>query len=51
MTPLGDTAVVTGRTTVTTRDGERLALRFTDVVQRREGRWVVVASHASPLAK
>jgi imidazolonepropionase-like amidohydrolase len=46
---LGDTAIVTGRTTFTTREGRRFALRFTDVVHRQRGNWLVVASHASPL--
>jgi ketosteroid isomerase-like protein len=45
----GDAAVVTGRTTVTTAadQPETLRLRFTDVFIRREGRWQVVASHAT----
>jgi imidazolonepropionase-like amidohydrolase len=48
---LGETAIVTGRTTFATRDGGRMALRFTDVVHRRDGAWVVVVSHASPTAR
>jgi len=28
-------------------DGSRLVLRFTDVAHRRDGRWVIVASHAT----
>jgi len=45
---LGETAaVVTGRNTVTLHDGSRLVLRFTDVAHRRDGRWVIVASHAT----
>ena len=50
--PFGDTAVVTGRTTVTTGDAspETLRLRFTDVFVRRAGRWQVVASHATRVA-
>jgi ketosteroid isomerase-like protein len=43
----GDAAVVTGRTTVTSGAGPALTLRFTDVFVRREGRWQVVASHAT----
>jgi hypothetical protein len=44
---MGETAVVTGRNTVTLHDGSKLVLRFTDVVHRRDGRWVVVSSHAT----
>lgn len=45
---LGETAaVVTGRNTITMHDGSRLVLRFTDVAHRRDGRWVIVASHAT----
>jgi uncharacterized protein (TIGR02246 family) len=46
----GDAAVVTGRTTVTSVGGAdpgTLTLRFTDVFVRRDGRWQVVASHAT----
>jgi hypothetical protein len=47
----GETAVVTGRTTVTTGGANptALMLRFTDVFIRRAGRWQVVASHATRL--
>lgn len=48
----GDTAVVRGRTTASARmNGEAVQarIRFTDVFIRRNGRWQVVASHASPL--
>ncbi len=41
----GDTAIVTGRTTATAPVA--LRLRFTDVFVRRNGRWLVVASHAT----
>lgn len=44
-------AVVTGRTTVAfggTAPGT-LVLRFTDVFIRRNGRWIVAASHATQL--
>ncbi len=45
---MGETAaVVTGRNTITMHDGSQLVLRFTDVVHRRDGRWVVVSSHAT----
>src|SRR5262245_64308 len=47
--PLGDTAVVTGRTSVTTGGATPMtvALRFTDVFVRRSGRWLAVASQAT----
>jgi ketosteroid isomerase-like protein len=47
----GDAAVVTGRTTVTTGGASpgSLVLRFTDVFIHRNGRWQVVASHATRL--
>ena len=45
----GDTAIVTGRTTATASgpSPESVTLRFTDVFVRREGHWLVVASHAT----
>jgi ketosteroid isomerase-like protein len=47
----GDTAVVTGRTkaTVSGATPQTVTLRFTDVFVRRDGRWIVVASHATRL--
>lgn len=44
-------AVVTGRTTATTAGPTPITvvLRFTDVLVRRDGRWLVVASHATRL--
>jgi len=47
----GDTAIVIGRTTATAggADPHTVDLRFTDVFVQREGRWVVVASHATRL--
>ena len=47
----GDTAIVTGRTTATAASTppQTVVLRFTDVVVQRNGRWVVVASHATQL--
>jgi ketosteroid isomerase-like protein len=47
----GESAVVTGRTTVTTTGSNpaTLTLRFTDVFIRRDGRWQAVASHATRL--
>lgn len=45
----GDAAVVTGRTTARTAgpNPESVALRFTDVFIRRDGRWLVAASQAT----
>jgi uncharacterized protein (TIGR02246 family) len=45
----GDTAIVIGRTTATATGAapETVRLRFTDVFVQREGRWLVVASHAT----
>ena len=44
----GDTAIVTGRTTVTSGEtGQVVQLRFTDVCVRRDGRWRIVASQAT----
>ena len=47
----GDTAIVTGRTKATANGAtpQTVTLRFTDVFVRRNGRWVVVASHATRL--
>jgi hypothetical protein len=49
--PLGDTAVVTGRTLVTTSGPHpaTVRLRFTDVFVRRAGAWQVVASQATAI--
>jgi uncharacterized protein (TIGR02246 family) len=52
----GDTAIVTGRTTAIVQGDlgivksdapQTVTLRFTDVFLRRDGRWVVIASHAT----
>ena len=45
----GDTAIVTGRTTAVAGGAtpRSVRLRFTDVFVRRNGRWLVVASHAT----
>ena len=47
----GDAAVVTGRTTVTTAGPSPVTvkLRFTDVLIRRSGRWLAVASQATSI--
>lgn len=48
---LGETvAIVTGRTTVAFKDGSSIALRFTDVFQKREGRWQAVVSQGTRIA-
>jgi uncharacterized protein DUF4440 len=54
VTLFGDTAIVRGRTTVSAKvNGAPVSahIRFTDVFIRWNGRWQVVASHASPLAR
>lgn len=45
----GDAAIVTGRTRASVSEPEQqtITLRFTDVFVRRDGRWIVVASHAT----
>jgi ketosteroid isomerase-like protein len=45
----GDTAIVTGRTHASVNGDapQAVILRFTDVFVRREGRWMVIASHAT----
>jgi len=49
---VGDTvAIVTGRTTVTLKDGSTIVLRFTDVFQRRDGRWQAVVSQGTRIAR
>lgn len=51
---IGDTAVVRGRTAASAKvNGAPVnaRIRFTDVFLRRDGRWQVVASHASSLAQ
>jgi|SRR6478672_11545908 len=47
----GDTAIVTGRNkaTATGSPPQTVTLRFTDVVVQRDGRWIVVASHATQI--
>jgi uncharacterized protein (TIGR02246 family) len=49
----GATAIVTGRTraTVSGPEPQTVTLRFTDVFVQREGRWLVVASHATRVAE
>lgn len=40
-------AIVTGRTTVTLKNGSSIALRFTDVFHKRDGRWQAVVSQGT----
>lgn len=50
----GDTAVVTGRTTMTGQyKGKDISgqYRWTDVFVKRQGRWQVVATHASQIRR
>ena len=44
---LGDVAIVHGRTTYTLEDGRHGAGRYTDVWERRDGRWLAVAAHVT----
>jgi uncharacterized protein (TIGR02246 family) len=46
----GDVAVVTGRTTASGTGGGQIQLRFTDVLARRDGRWLFVASQGTAIA-
>ncbi len=43
--------MTTGRTIATARDGTRIVLRFSDYAVKRDGRWVIVASHATALPR
>jgi ketosteroid isomerase-like protein len=43
----GDVAIVHGRTTYTLADGSPGAGRYTDVWERRDGRWLAVAAHVT----
>ena len=50
----GEAAVVTGRNDVTFKKGgkaEQLAVRFTDVFVKRDGRWQVVATQGTTVGK
>lgn len=50
----GDTAVVTGRTHIeTVSDGHtnHLVFQFTDTLIRRNGKWLVAASHATRITE
>jgi ketosteroid isomerase-like protein len=44
---LGEVAIVHGRTTFTTQDGQPGSGRYTDVWARRNGRWLAVSAHVT----
>jgi Domain of unknown function (DUF4440) len=44
---LGDVAIVHARTNYVAAGGEQKHGRYTDVWQRRDGRWVVVSAHVT----
>lgn len=44
---LGETAIIHARTTYTRPDGQAGAGRYTDIWQRRDGRWFCVAAHVT----
>jgi ketosteroid isomerase-like protein len=45
--PLGEHAIVHGRTTYVKGDGQPGAGRYTDVWSRRRGRWLCVSAHVT----
>ena len=46
---MGDVALIHARTTYTAADGRPGAGRYTDVLARRDGRWLAVAAHVTRL--
>ena len=46
---LGDVAIIHARTSYTRPDGGAGAGRYTDVWQKREGRWLAVSAHVTRL--
>lgn len=44
---LGDVAIIHARTTYKTADGRNAAGRYTDIWERRKGRWLAVAAHVT----
>ena len=44
---LGDATIIHARTTYTKSGGQAGAGRYTDIWQRRQGRWLCVAAHVS----
>ena len=45
--PLGDVAIIHGRTIYTLPDGRTGSGRYTDVWARRNGRWLAVSAHVT----
>ena len=46
---LGDVALIHGRTRFTLEDGRRGRGQYTDVWQKRQGRWLAVSAHVTRL--
>jgi ketosteroid isomerase-like protein len=44
---MGDFAIIHGRTSYTTSDGQQAHGRYTDCWARQNGRWLAVAAHVS----
>jgi len=44
---MGDFAIIHGRNSYTTPDGQQAAGRYTDCWARRNGRWLAVSAHVS----
>ena len=44
---MGDFAIIHGRTSYTTADGQQAFGRYTDCWARQNGRWLVVSAHVS----
>jgi ketosteroid isomerase-like protein len=44
---MGDFAIIHARTSYTTRDGQPVGGRYTDVWARRDGRWLAVSAHVT----
>src|ERR1700709_2190196 len=44
---LGDFAIIHGRTSYTTADGQRAYGRYTDCWAKQNGRWLAVSAHVS----
>ena len=44
---LGDIAIIHGRTSYSTADGQRRNGRYTDVWARRDGTWLAVSAHVT----
>ncbi len=46
---LGDFALIHARTTYTLHDGQTRSNRYTDAWARRQGRWLAVCAHITPV--